>query len=139
LKVLAEALRIGVAHVGKAVAEALIVRARQRILSLQVDVIAQHDERALPILGVDASRRVGQYQSANAHPSEHTRRKRNLGRRVAFIKMHASLHYGDRHVARLADYQLSRVSDGSRTRKRWNLRVGDADGFAQVIGKRPQA
>ena len=38
---------VGVRHVGEADAEAVVVRADERIRSLQIDVIADHDQRAL--------------------------------------------------------------------------------------------
>ena len=101
-------------------------------------MIANDDQRALSVLDIDATRSVGKNQSAYASTREHTRRKRNLGRRIALIQMHASLHHRNGHVPGLAKHQPSRVPNRRRTRKRRDVRIRNADRLGEVVGKRSQ-
>src|SRR5580692_11807545 len=103
---------VGLRHVREADAEAVVVGADQRIHTLQVDVIADHDERALRVAEVDASSGVGEDDGANAHASEDADRERDFLRRISFVKMDAALHDGDGHVAGIADYHLAGVPNG---------------------------
>ena len=61
---------VGAGHVGKAHAEAVIVRADQRICWLQIDVIAQDDQRAFGVGEIDAAGGVGEDDGFYAHALE---------------------------------------------------------------------
>ncbi len=89
----------------------------KRIRSLQIDVVADQHKRALLIIQIDPACRVGQDDGANAHAPEHAHGKRDLLRRISFIKMHAALHHGHGNKARRADHQLSSMPDRSRPRE----------------------
>src|SRR5208282_4081502 len=108
---LAVTLGVGICHIRKARAKALVIRPCQRILPLKIDVVAQDDQRALSILDINAARGVSENQSAYASSTKHARRKSNLGRRIAFVQMHSSLHHGNGNVAarssQLTDHELS--------------------------------
>src|SRR5208282_3866002 len=123
---LAVTLGVGICHVGKARPKALVIRPRQRILPLKIDVVAQDDQRALSVLDVDAPGGVGENQSAYASSTKHARRKGNLGRRIAFVQMHSSLHHGNGNVAarssQLTDHELSGMTN---RRRAWKCRNGD--------------
>ena len=58
-------------HVGKAHAEAVVIRPDQRIRSLQIDVIADQHQRALLIIQINPARRVGQDDGTNSHAPKH--------------------------------------------------------------------
>jgi hypothetical protein len=62
---------------------------------LQIDVVADQDQRALLIIQIDASRGIGEDDGANSHASEDAHGEGDLLRRIAFVKMHAALHHGD--------------------------------------------
>ena len=68
-------------------------------VTLQVDVVADHDESALLVPEVDASSGVGEDDGADAHASEDANRERHFLRRISFIKMHAALHGRDGDIA----------------------------------------
>src|SRR6266852_2353939 len=136
---LAIAFCVCVTHVGKARTKALVIRARQRILSLQIDVIAKDDQRALSVLDVNAPGGVGENQSAYASSPKHARGKCDLGGRIAFIQMHPSLHHGNGNVAALADHKLSGMPNCRGTRECRDVSIGNASGFGEVVSKRSQA
>src|SRR5208282_4109727 len=122
--------------------KALVIRPRQRILPLKIDVVAQDDQRALSVLDVDAPGGVGENQSAYASATKHARRKGNLGRRIAFVQMLSSLHHGNGNVAarssQLTDHELSGMTNRRRAWKCRNVGIRNTDSFGEVIGKRPQ-
>ena len=106
---------VGGRHVRKARPEPLVIRADQRIGTLQVDVIAQHDERALPVVEIDAAGGVREDDCPHAHPCEHAHRKHDLARAVPFVEMHAALEDGDRDAAAVAqDERSCMAGDGRR-------------------------
>ena len=109
--------RVGVSHVGKAYAEAVVVGTDQGIRSLQVDVVADQDQRALLVIQIDAAGCVGEDDGTNSHAAEDAHGEGDLLRRISFIEMNAALHHGYRSHARFADYHLSGMADGSRARE----------------------
>ena len=131
--------RVGLGHVGEARAEALIVGTAERVGALQVEVIADEDQRALAVLRVDAAGGVGQQQRPHSQASKNANRERRLLRRVAFVLMHTALHDRDRHLAEFANDQPAGVADGGRAREKRNLLVNDRDRGLQVAGEISQA
>src|SRR6266404_8135494 len=136
---LAITLGVGISHVGEARAQAFVIRARQRILSLKIDVISEDNQRALSVLDVDAACGVGENRSAYAHSPEYARGKGHLGSRIAFIKMYPALHHGNGNVAGLAHHELSGMTNRGRTRKCRDVSIGNADSFTKVVGKSSEA
>src|SRR5258708_207695 len=132
---LAITLGIGISHVGKARAQAFVIRTSQRILSLKIDVISKDNQRALSVLHINSASSIGENQSARANSPQHARGKGHLGSRVALIKMHPSLHHGNGNAAALADHELSGMPNRRRTRKGRDVSVGNADSFSKVVGK----
>ena len=66
---------------------------------MQIDVVADEDERALLIIEIDAAGGIGEDDGADAHASEDAHGEDNLLRRIAFVEMDAALHDGDSHGA----------------------------------------
>ena len=130
---------VGVRHVGEADAEAVVIGADQRIRSLQIDVVADHDQRALRVAEIDASGGVGEDDGANAHACEDADGEGDFLRGISFIEMHAALHGGDGYVAGVADDHASGVADGGRARERGDLGVGDAGGVGERVGEAAEA
>ncbi len=125
-------------HVGKAHAEAVVIRPGQRIRSLQVDVVADEHQCALLVVEINPARRIGQDDGANSHAPEHARRKSNFLRGISFIKMYASLHHGHGDGARPADHHLPGVADRGGSRERGDVGVRSANRVGERIGKPTQ-
>jgi hypothetical protein len=117
---------VGVAHVGEANAEAVVVGADQWIRSLQIDVVADQDESALLVGEINSSGGVSKNDGANSHSSEDAHGEGNLLRRVAFINVHAALHDGNRYGASMANDHGAGVADRGRARKSRDLGVRNA-------------
>src|SRR5277367_2916613 len=122
-------LRVGLGHIWKARAEAVVVGTDERMNALEIEVIADDDERALGELQIDAAGGVGENGGANAEAAEDAHGKRDLLRGVAFVEMDAALHGGDGDVFDFANHQTAGVADGGGTREAGNFFVGDARGF----------
>ena len=108
-------LPVGLGHIWEARAEALVVRANERIDALKIDVIADDHERALLVLQIDSAGGVGQNRGADAEPAQDAHGERDLLRGVAFVEMDAALHRGDGDIPDFADYQAAGVAD-----RQWN-------------------
>lgn len=128
-------LRVSVGHVGEADAEAVVVGADQGIGSLQVDVVANQDQRALLIVEVDSSGGVGEDDGADSHASEDAHGEGDLMGRVAFVEMDAALHRGHGDGGRVADDELSGVTDGGGTREGRDFGVWDFCCVGEGIGE----
>ena len=117
----AEIFVVRVGHIRKAQAEAFVIRSDQRIRALQIDVIAQDDQRPLVIIAVDPAGGVRQYHRADPHARQYAHRKNHFRKRIAFVKMHASLHDGNENFAttasQFADYQSTGMANRGRTGK----------------------
>ena len=122
-------------HVGKANAETVVIRANQRVRSLQIDVVAYEHQRALLVIQIDSARGVGEDDGADSHAAEHAHGERDFLCRISFIQMHAALHCGDRNCAGLADDHLSGVADRGRAGERGDFGVRDSRRVAERIGK----
>src|SRR4029077_14011406 len=85
---LAIRLRVHLSHVGKSRSEAIVVRTGQRILSLQIDVVCNHDQCTLFVFEIDAPGGVGQDYRTDAHSPKRADGKSDLVRRIAFVQVH---------------------------------------------------
>src|SRR5438552_2488773 len=130
-----KALVVGRGHVVEAQAEAVIVRAGERIDALQIDVIADDHETALREFAFDATGGVGEDHGFHTHTREDADGKRNLLRRIAFVKMYAALHARDGNSSDFTDYELSSVPDGRRLGKMRNFCVRNFRGAGKFIGE----
>src|SRR5882724_3110390 len=108
-------------HIREARAEAIFIRSDKGVRALQVDVVANGDQGPFGITEIDPSSGVGENERLGAHPREHTNRKRNLLRRVAFVQMNTALHSRDRNAIHGSKDELSRMSDCRRSREVRNL------------------
>ena len=86
-------------------------------MPLQIDVVGNHHQRALFVFEIDAARRIGQDERANAHSPKHAGRKRDLIRGISFVKMHASLHGRHGDIANFSDHHLPGMTDRGRARE----------------------
>ena len=136
---LAIGLPVRLGHVGKARAKAIVIGTDQGIVSLQVDVVGDDDQRALLVFQIDSAGCVGKNDGVNVHLVEHAHGEGDFAGRIAFVQMDASLHGGDWNAAGFANHHLPGVSDGGRAREEWNVGVGNADGVGEVVGKAAKA
>jgi len=90
-------------HVRKAWSKTLVVGPAQRINAHQVKLIADYHQGALSQLHIDAAGRVGKNQSLNSEQLKRANGKSNFLERVAFIKVHASLHGRNGNVVYFAN------------------------------------
>ena len=86
-------------------------------MSLQIDVIANDDQRALRIAEIDAAGGVGQDHGMNAHAPKHANGEGDFLRRVSLVEMDAALHGCNGYVARFADHHAACVSDRGGARE----------------------
>ena len=126
---------VGVGHVGKARAEAVVVGTDERVGALQIDVIAKGDERALGIAEIDAAGGVGEDDGFDAHAREDADGERDLLGGVAFVEMDAALHARDGDVPDFTDDELARVADGCGLREVWDLFVGEFCWRREFVGE----
>ena len=114
LRDLAVAAAVGLRHVGKARPERIVVRARQRIRSLQVDVVGdQHQAAALELRLMPPAALVNTMDPTPSCRSTRTPYV-DLCRRIAFVEMRAPGHHGHVQIA-----QLSRRRACRHGRRRW--------------------
>ncbi len=132
-------LEVGIAHIRKARAEALVVRSDQRIISLQIDVIANHDQRALAVIEIDRSSRVGEDGGADAEASKDAHREDHFPARISFVQVDAALHRGDGNVASFSDHERAGVSGNGGAREARNFLVRDARGGSEFVGESAEA
>src|SRR5579862_936110 len=117
---------VGVRHVGKTDAKAIVIWANERIRSLKIDVIANHHEHALLVTEVNAAGSVSQDDRSYSHASEDAHGKSDCLRGVSFVEMYAALHCGYFYAFRFADNELSRVANGCGTWECGDFCVSDA-------------
>jgi len=128
----AETRGVGVGHIEESFSEAIVVRAGEGVESGEVDVIADEDERALRVAGVDSSGGVGDDDTMDAHAAEDAHREGDFGGRVSFVAVHAALHDSDWRGRELADEQFAAVSFDRGAREVWDFGVGNRCGFGDV-------
>src|SRR5260370_30637767 len=91
-------LCVCLSHVRKAWAEAFIIRTGERILSLQVDVVTDQNQRPLLIAEIDTPSGIGENHGTNSHAAKHAHGKRDFRRGVTLIKMYPPLQCGGHAV-----------------------------------------
>src|ERR1700752_4924445 len=97
-------------HIRKPRSKTVVVWTTQRVDAHQIQVIADHHQRALAELHVDAARRVRQNQLLNAKRFESANRESDLFERIAFVEVNPALHCHDRNLIDRADHEPARVS-----------------------------
>src|SRR6185369_4770600 len=97
-------------HIRKTWSKSLVVWTNQRIHAHQVEMIADHHQRALAQLHVDAARRIREYQRFNTQQTEGAHRKRDFFKRVTFVVMHSPLHRQHRNAIDFPDYESTSVA-----------------------------
>src|SRR6185437_6233668 len=132
-------LEVSVAHIRKARAEALVIRSDQRIFSLQINVVANHNQRALAVIKIDRAGGVGEDGRADANASEDAHRKNHFPARISFIEMDATSHRGDRNFAGFSDREPAGMPWNRRARESRNFLVRDSRGGIQFVGERAEA
>src|ERR1700752_3069321 len=132
---LAQASRIGVRHVEEALAEARIVWSGERVVSGEIDVIADENELAGGEVGADASGCVGHDPRLDAETGEDLGGGDDLPGGVTLVGVDAALHDSGRCTGEAAENEAAGVAfDGGPGEVR-DLRVGDRDLAGQPIGK----
>src|SRR5581483_10830612 len=111
----------------------------ERVVALQVDVVVHHDQRTLLVVEVNSTGSFGEDQRAHAHAPEHAYRKRDILRRISFIKMDAPLHSGDWHPSRFPYDHVSRMPNGSGKGKRRNFGIGNSSRVRKFVGEAAEA
>src|SRR5204862_3317376 len=116
-----------------------VVWSNKRVRALQIDVITEGDQRSLGIVEVDAAGGVSEDDRLHSHARENAHRERDLFGGVAFVKMNAALHAGDRDAVDVAEYQLASVADGSGTGKVRDFRVRNSGSLGEFVGESAEA
>src|SRR5215472_9649460 len=102
-------------------------------------MVADGDQSATAVAGIDAACSVGHYNSLDSHAGEDTNRKGDLLCGIAFVKMDAALHSSDGDACQVADHEISGVTDGGAARESGNLDVGYADSMMELVGEPAEA
>src|SRR2546423_7622058 len=134
-----QAFRIASSQVWETRAEALVVGANQRNLSLQVDVIANQDQRAGPVFCIDTAGRISDDQRSKPHALENSNRKSDLRRGVALVKMYSPLHCRHCNFVCISDEHLTSVADRCGAGEIWNARVWSCNRLCELVGKTAKA
>ena len=135
----AQAFGISFGHVEKALTEALVICAGDRIAAGEIDVIREQHEFTLPQVQPDAAGGIGNHQGRNAQSPKDADRERDFFRRVSLVGVNAALH--DRHwrFAMVTHHQASAMPLHSGARKVGNIRIGDDACLLDSICERAQA
>src|SRR5882672_4058615 len=126
-------------HIRKTQTEALVIRANERIDSLEIYMIANHHQAALRIVAIDATGGVGNYHRLDAHAGEDADWERDFFRGIAFIEVDAALHRGDGDVADVADDETSGVAYGGGLGEIRDFRVGNFRCVAKFVSEIAEA
>ena len=106
---------------------------------MQIDVIRHDHQCALTVLAVDSTGGVGEDRSFDPHSAKHPHGKCDLGGRVAFVKMYAALHGGEREVTGVADHQAPGVTDSGRAGEAGNFGIRNLYRLGQFVGEAAEA
>src|SRR5688572_13043716 len=118
--------RVHSRHVRKPWTKAFIVWTTQRIVAQQVQMVADHHQRALRQPDVNTTSGVRQNKRLDPEQLESANRKSNFLERITFVVMYAALHRQYRHALDLARDQPSFMSLDRRSRKPGYLLVRNA-------------
>src|SRR6185312_9978899 len=131
-------LRVSLAHVGETGTKRFIVRARQRILAEQIDVVGNQHKLSGSEGRIYPTRRIRQDNRIHTHRAQDTHSVYRLPGGVALVEVCAARERGYRHAVDMSDNELSGVAG----RRRWgpvgNLAVRDRDGTLERIRECPQ-
>src|ERR1017187_9593935 len=130
---LAKLCIVGVRHVRETRTETIVVGAHQRILALQVDMVANDHQRTPAVVRIDPTGSVGQDNRLQAHPTKRANRERHLLRGVALVEMHAPLHGSDRDAGNGPDHQRSRMAHRGAAREERNIPIRNADAVFEFV------
>ena len=107
--------------------------------SLQVDVIGNQHQRALPIRKIDAAGGIGEHHAVRAQPVQYADAVGDLRRRVALVKMSAPGHHCDIQLPQFAKHQLSGMPGGGRYRPAGNLGIRNRNRIGEFVGEGSQS
>ena len=126
-------LVVGLAHVGEARAEAVVVDADQRVVAQQVDVVVdQHDVAAL-VVRVHAAAGVADDEQLRAQGLHHAHGQRDLLERIALVHVEAAFHRHDGQAGELAADQPAAMAGGRAAREVRNRLVLERGLFLDVL------
>ena len=123
------------AHIGIARAKGVVVRADQRIIAHEIDVVLDHHEIALAILRVHAAGCSGDHQRLHSQRTQHPQRQGDLLHRVPFVIVEPAGERGHGLAGQLADDEFPGVGVDGRLREVGNFSVGDDDFLANLRGQ----
>ena len=106
----AKILGIGLRHIGKTQAKAVVIGTDQRIAALQVDMIFQDNQAALLELQIDSACRIGKQHCLDSQTSKHAHRKSHAQQRMSFVIVDASLHGRHRDLVYFSHYEITGMS-----------------------------
>ena len=116
-------VRLG--HIRKPGAKFFIVRADQRVVAEQVDVVGDEHDVTTGEKRVHSAGSVGDEQRVDSQKLHHADRKRDLLHRIAFIIMKAPLHRDNAFSTERPKDQFAVVGFDRRQRKMWNVGIID--------------
>ena len=106
-----QAGRVEVGHIGKSRTESIVIRANERVVAYEIDVIVDHHQRALRKAGVHAAGGVGQNQCLHAEEPEGADREGDGFQVVSLVDVRAARQRRDRASLDVPDHQPSLVTD----------------------------
>ena len=102
-------------------------------------MVADGDQRAFAVGGVDAAGGIGDDERGAAEQAEDSRGEGHLSHGIAFIGVHAALHYRHVDAADAAEDELAAVAEDGGERPVGDLGVVDGGGLLHVRGEVAQA
>src|SRR5687767_7701984 len=97
-------------HVRKPRPKAFVVWTTQRTVAHQIQVIADHHQRALAEFDIDATRSISKNERLDAQHFEGAYGKGNFFERITFVVMDPALHCNDGNRIDFSDYQPARMT-----------------------------
>jgi hypothetical protein len=131
----AEALGIGVGHIGEAGAEGVIIGSGEGIGALEIDVVVDEDEGAAGVGEVDGAGGVGDDEGLNAEASHDADALGDLAGGVALVEMVASGHDERGDAMDAASDEASGVSDGGGGGPAGDFGIRDFDAIGEFVGE----
>ena len=119
--------------------EAGFVGAEGGVGAGEVDVVADRDEGALLVCGVEAAGGVGEDEGLAAEQAEDAGGKRDLRHRVALVGVNAAGHDGDWRVGDGTQNELAGVAFYGALRPVGDFTVGDGGGVLDLSGEVTEA
>jgi hypothetical protein len=117
----------------------MIIGSEKLVLTLQVDVIGDDDQRAATKRRVDAAGGIGEYDCLDAHLAKYSNGECNLLGGVSLVEMDTALHGSDGDSRGAANYQIADVSDSGALGKAGNFGIRDSGRVFQFVGEAAHA